>query len=465
MKKGAVVADVEILDIADKGKCIAKKDDFVIFVKGVVPGDNVDIKIFKKKKAWAEGSPVKWNVRSPYRAEPFCDHFGLCGGCKWQDLDYERQLVFKQKVVMDNLQRIGKLDLPEPMPIIGSEKQRYYRNKLEFTFTDSRWLTNDEISSGLDFDRRACGFHIPMGFDKIIDVQECFLQDPFTNDLRNFTRDKAKSLNIPFYNLRHHKGQLRNLILRSSTLGEWMYILQFAGEKTPKIEQLLEAVSSQFPQLTSVQYIINNKGNETFNDLDVHLYKGQDFIQEQLGDIVFRITAKSFFQTNSRQAKVLYDIVVKHANIKDDDLVYDLYTGTGTIANYVARAAKEVIGVEYVKEAIDDALVNAQENNITNTKFYAGDMKDVLNEMFITTHGRPDVLITDPPRAGMHADVVHTILKAAPERIVYVSCNPATQARDLEMLAEDYAITVVQPVDMFPHTHHVENVVVLERRG
>lgn len=465
MKKGKVVEDIEILDIADNGKCVAKKDDFVYFIKGVVPGDVVDAKVFKNKKAYAEAMPVNWKTRSPYRAEPFCDHFGLCGGCKWQDLDYERQLIFKQKVVMDNLTRIGKLELPAPYPIIGSEQQRYYRNKLEFTFTDSRWLTNEEVHSGIDFDRRACGFHIPMGFDKIIDVQECFLQEPFTNDLRNFTRDKAKSLDIPFYNIRHQKGQLRNLILRSSTMGEWMYILQFSGEKTSEIEQLLEAVCEQFPQLTSVQYIINNKGNETFNDLDVHLYKGRDFIREQLGNIVFRITAKSFFQTNSRQAKVLYDTVVKHANIQADDLVYDLYTGTGTIANYVARSAKEVIGVEYIKEAIDDAVINAKENNITNTQFYAGDMKDVLNENFIAMHGRPDVLITDPPRAGMHADVVQTMLKAAPQRIVYVSCNPATQARDLEMLAEDYVITVVQPVDMFPHTHHVENVVVLERKG
>ena len=467
-KELPLLENVPIIDVAAEGKAVAKVNDLVIFVPYAVPGDIVDLQIRRKKNKYAEAEVVKFHQLSSNRAVPFCQHFGICGGCKWQILPYKEQLKHKQKQVEDNLKRIGKIELPPISPILGSIKTVFYRNKLEFTFSNKRWLTAEEIKQNVVYDQmNAVGFHIPGAFDKVLAIEKCWLQDDISNQIRNAIRDYAYTHNYSFINLRTHEGLLRNLIIRTSSTGKLMVILVcnvVNNEDSKQLLQLLQYVSEAFPQITSLLYIINNKCNDTIGDLDVHVYKGTDYIFEEMEGLRFKIGPKSFYQTNSEQAYVLYQVARKYAKLTGHELVYDLYTGTGTIANFVARQAKMVIGIEYVPEAIEDAKINASINNITNTRFYAGDMKDILTEEFINQNGKPNVIITDPPRAGMHPDVVNVILLAEPQRIVYVSCNPATQARDLQLLDVKYKVTAVQPVDMFPHTHHVENVVLLERR-
>ena len=459
---------VEITGVAAEGKALARVNDLVVFVPYVVPGDVVDLQLRRKKHSYAEAEAVKFYEYSPERAEPFCKHYGVCGGCKWQCLAYEHQLKYKQQQVVDALTRIGKVELPAVMPILGSENTRAYRNKLEFTFSNKRWLTWEEVSAGVEYDNmNAFGFHIPGAFDKVLDIEECALMPSLNNRLRNGIREFAVREGIPFYDLRLHKGVLRNMMLRTSTTGEVMLLIQARvecdGDKA-MLDKVLAFVAAEFPEVTSLLYVINNKCNDTFGDLDVYTYKGTDVIYEEMEGLRFKVGPKSFYQTNSAQAYNLYKVARDFAALTGDEVVYDLYTGTGTIANFVAAKAKKVVGVEYVEDAIIDARVNAELNGFDNLTFFAGDMKDILTREFIEEHGRPDVIITDPPRAGMHNDVIDTILFAAPRRIVYVSCNPATQARDLSLLDCDYKVTAVQPVDMFPHTHHVENVVLLERR-
>ena len=411
---------------------------------------------------------MNFHEYSPKRAVPFCQHYGVCGGCKWQCLPYDEQIKYKQKQVTDNLVRIGKVELPEISPILGSAKTEFYRNKLEFTFSDKRWLTEEEVKADVKYDQmNAVGFHIPGAFDKVLAIEKCWLQDDISNQIRNAVRDYAYEHNYSFFNLRTQEGMLRNLMIRTSSTGELMVLLQCKITEESEMEQmkqLLAFIADKFPQITSLLYVVNNKCNDTINDLDVVLFKGNDHIFEEMEGLRFKIGPKSFYQTNSEQAYTLYKVAGNFAGLTGNELVYDLYTGTGTIANFVSRQAKKVIGIEYVPEAIEDAKVNSEINHITNTLFYAGDMKDILTQEFINEHSRPDVIITDPPRAGMHNDVINTILFAEPERIVYVSCNPATQARDLSLLDTKYKVVAVQPVDMFPHTHHVENVVLLERR-
>jgi 23S rRNA (uracil1939-C5)-methyltransferase len=433
-----------------------------------VPGDVVDLQVKRKKNHYAEAVAVKFHEKSPLRTEPFCSHFGVCGGCKWQCLSYEEQLKYKQKQVFDNLTRIGKVELPEFRPILGSEKTRFYRNKLEFTFSNKRWLTEEEVKQDVKYDQmNAVGFHIPGAFDKVLAIDKCWLQDDISNQIRNAVRDYAYAHNFPFFDLRTQEGLLRNIMIRTSSTGELMVVLQCKvtdDEGRRKMEEILQFMADSFPQITSLMYVINNKCNDTIGDLDVEVFKGNDHIFEEMEELRFKVGPKSFYQTNSEQAYNLYKVAREFAGLTGNELVYDLYTGTGTIANFVARQARKVVGIEYVPEAIEDAKVNSDLNGIDNTLFYAGDMKDILTNDFIAEHGRPDVIITDPPRAGMHNDVIDVILAAEPKRIVYVSCNPATQARDLQLLDGKYKVTAVQPVDMFPHTHHVENVVQLERR-
>ena len=459
---------VLITDVAAEGKAIAKVNDMVVFVPYVVPGDVVDLQVKRKKHSYAEAEAVHFHEYSPQRAVPFCEHYGVCGGCKWQILPYEEQIKYKQKQVTDNLTRIGKVELPEISPILGSEKTQFYRNKLEFTFSDKRWLTEEEVKAEVKYEQmNAVGFHIPGAFDKVLAIEKCWLQDDISNQIRNTIRDYAYEHNFAFYNIRNHEGVLRNLMIRTSSTGELMVLLQVRVSKDKDLEQtkeLLAHVADKFPQITSLLYVINNKQNDTINDLDVEVFKGNDHIFEEMEGLRFKVGPKSFYQTNSEQAYNLYKVARDFAGLTGDELVYDLYTGTGTIANFVSRKARKVVGIEYVPEAIEDAKVNSQINGITNTLFYAGDMKDMLTQEFINEHGRPDVIITDPPRAGMHNDVIDVILFAEPKRIVYVSCNPATQARDLQLLDAKYKVMAVQPVDMFPHTHHVENVVLLEKR-
>ena len=447
---------------------MAKVNELVIFVPYVVPGDVVDLQVKRKKNHYAEAVAVKFHEKSPLRTEPFCSHFGVCGGCKWQCLSYEEQLKYKQKQVFDNLTRIGKVELPEFRPILGSEKTRFYRNKLEFTFSNKRWLTEEEVKQDVKYDQmNAVGFHIPGAFDKVLAIDKCWLQDDISNQIRNAVRDYAYAHNFPFFDLRTQEGLLRNIIIRTSSTGELMVVLQCKvtdDEGRRKMEEILQFMADSFPQITSLMYVINNKCNDTIGDLDVEVFKGNDHIFEEMEGLRFKVGPKSFYQTNSEQAYNLYKVAREFAGLTGNELVYDLYTGTGTIANFVARQARKVVGIEYVPEAIEDAKVNSALNGIDNTLFYAGDMKDILTNDFIAEHGRPDVIITDPPRAGMHNDVIDVILAAEPKRIVYVSCNPATQARDLQLLDGKYKVTAVQPVDMFPHTHHVENVVQLERR-
>ncbi|WP_308600121.1 23S rRNA (uracil(1939)-C(5))-methyltransferase RlmD [uncultured Dysgonomonas sp.] len=464
-KELPLIENVEIVDVAAEGKAIAKVDDLVVFIPYVVPGDVIDLQITRKKNKYAEGKPVRFISYSPNRTEAFCEHFGICGGCKWQVLPYAEQLKYKQKQVEDNLTRIGKIELPDIHHILGSEKTQFYRNKLEFTFSNKKWLTLEQINSGESFDNmNALGFHIPGMFDKVLDIDKCWLQDDISNQIRNFIRQYCYDKNYTFFDLRNRGGLMRNLIVRTSTTGELMVIVVFYDDEKEQQEDLLTAVATEFPQITSLLYIVNQKANDTITDQDVLVWKGNDCIYEEMEGLKFKIGPKSFYQTNSEQAYNLYKIARDFANLSGDELVYDLYTGTGTIANFVASKAKKVVGIEYVEDAILDARVNSQINKIDNTLFYAGDMKDILTQDFINEHGRPDVIITDPPRAGMHDDVIKTILFAEPDRIVYVSCNPATQARDLSLLDEKYKVERVQPVDMFPHTHHVENVVLLAKK-
>ena len=459
---------IEITGVAAEGKSLARVNDMVVFVPFVVPGDVVDIQLRRKKHSYAEGEAVKFHEYSSLRAVPFCRHYGVCGGCKWQCLQYEHQLKYKQQQVVDALTRIGKVELPDVMPIIGSEQTRAYRNKLEFTFSNKRWLTWDEVERNVTYDNmNALGFHIPGAFDKVLDIQECALMPELNNRIRNAIRDFAAKQDIPFFDLRTQEGVLRNIMLRTSTTGEIMLLIQAKvvdDAAMAMLNNLLEYIANEFSEITSLLYVINNKCNDTFGDLEVHTYKGTDVIFEEMEGLRFKVGPKSFYQTNSRQAYNLYKVARDFAALTGDEIVYDLYTGTGTIANFVARKAKKVVGIEYVEDAVADARVNSELNNLDNLLFFAGDMKDILTKEFIQEHGRPDVIITDPPRAGMHNDVIDTILFAAPDRIVYVSCNPATQARDLSLLDNDYKVVAVQPVDMFPHTHHVENVVLLEKR-
>ncbi len=474
MKKNQVIEQVEIQDVAAEGKCLTRYQERVIFVAGnqVAPGDVVDLKIIRKRKSYLEGTPIRFHSYAKQRIEPFCAHFGTCGGCKWQHIPYANQLRYKQQQVMDNLQRIAKVDLPEIQPILGSEKTRYYRNKLEFTFSNQRWFTTEEMQirkaqdpAELDpQDELALGFHIPGRFDKILDIEHCYLQPDPSNAIRLATKKYALEKKLEFFDLREQVGLLRNIVIRNSNLGDWMVMVIFFKEEPDAIEGLLRHLQKSFPQITSLHYLINPKKNDAYQDLEPVLFAGKPYIEEEMEGLRFRIGAKSFFQTNSHQALVLYQIARDFADLQGHELVYDLYTGTGTIANFIARQARHVIGLEYVPEAIEDAKVNAQINQIENTEFYAGDIKDLLDESFIQTHGRPDVIITDPPRAGMHPDVVEMMRRTGAHKIIYVSCNPATQARDLALLDVDYRVTAVQPVDMFPQTHHVENVVKLVRR-
>ncbi len=460
--------NVEITAIAAEGRAIARVDDLVVFVPFVVPGDVVDIQVTRKKNKYCEGVAVAFHKKSEVRDEPFCKYFGVCGGCRWQNLKYEEQLKWKQQTVCDALRRIGKVELPEFSPIIGSDNTREFRNKLEFGFSNKRWLTKEEIAQDVVYENmNAVGFHVPGAFDKIIDIEDCGLMDNWQNEVRNEIRRYAFEHNLSFFNIRQHEGLLRNLMLRKTTTGETMILQQFhytdASEEKQAMD-LLEHLAEKFPNTTSLLYVNNLKLNDTIGDLDILTYKGRDFIYENMRDLKFKIGPKSFFQTNTLQAIKLYDTAVKFASLTGNETIYDLYTGTGTIANYVASTAKNVVGIEYVPEAIEDAKVNAELNNIKNTEFFAGDMREVLTPEFVAAKGTPDVIITDPPRAGMHKDVIDTIIGASPKRIVYVSCNPATQARDLQLLDEHYKVTAVQPVDMFPQTQHVENVCLLERR-
>lgn len=463
-----MLENVTITAVAAEGKALARVDDKVVFVPYVVPGDVVDLQVKRMKNSYMEAVAVAINEESPLRAIPFCEHYGICGGCKWQCLKYEEQLKAKQQQIVDNLTRIGKVELPDVSPILGSEKTTCYRNKLEFGFSDKRWLTEEEVRNDMKYDQmNAVGFHITGAFDKILDIKKCWLMDDICNRIRNDIREYAFANGLVFYDLRNNSGLLRSMMIRNSNTGELMLLLQFRIENEDEKRQaegLLQHLADTFPEVTSLLYVDNHKCNDTFADQEIIVFKGEDHIYEEMEGLRFKVGPKSFYQTNTEQAYNLYKVARCFAGLTGNELVYDLYTGTGTIANFVARSAKKVIGIEYVPEAIEDAKVNSEINGIDNTLFFAGDMKDILNRDFIEEHGRPDVIITDPPRAGMHQDVVDTILFAAPERIVYVSCNPATQARDLQLLDKEYKITAVQPVDMFPHTQHVENVVLLERR-
>jgi len=465
-KQLPLIENATITDVAAEGKAIAKVNDKVIFVPYVAPGDIVDIQITRKKNNFAEGKAVRFHEYSAKRSVPFCEHFGVCGGCKWQHLPYEEQLRYKQKQVVDNLTRIGKVELPSISPILGSGNTSFYRNKLEYTFSNKKWLTEEQVRSGETFDQmNGLGFHIPGMFDKVLDIQKCWLQEDISNRLRMAIREYCLThAGYSFFDLRNQEGLMRTLMIRTSTTGDLMVVISFFYEDETLREELLSYLSNEFPEITSLQYVINSKRNDTIADQDIIVYKGKDHIIEKMEGLSFKIGPKSFYQTNSEQAYNLYKIAREFAGLTGDELVYDLYTGTGTIANFVSRQAGKVIGIEYVPEAIEDAKVNSSINGIKNTLFFAGDMKDILTESFIIKHGKPDVIITDPPRAGMHDDVIQTILSASPSRIVYVSCNPATQARDLQLLNQNYIVKKVQPVDMFPHTHHVENVVLLEKR-
>lgn len=464
-KTPVIVSNVEILDLGAEGKSVAKVDEKVLFVKNAVPGDVVDIRITKSKKSFAEAEAIHWHQFSDKRQVPECKHFGVCGGCTRQDLNYKWQLYYKQKQVKDNFERLGKFKFPELLPIMGCESDFYYRNKLEFTFSAQRWLTFEELNSGLEFeDKTALGFHIPGKFDKILDIEACFLQSDLSNQIRLKIREIARRENFSFFNLRSQEGWLRNLIIRNNRKDEYMVILVVTQYNPDDIQFILNEILAEFPQIVSLNYVINNKRNDTIFDLDVTCFNGLPYLTEMMGNLQFRISPKSFFQTNSKQGLKLYEVTKQFAGLTGNEIVYDLYTGTGTIACFVSDSAKEVIGIECIEDAIADAKINAELNNITNTRFYAGDMKDLLNAEFITQNGRPDVIIADPPRAGMHENVIQTILLASPEKIVYVSCNPATQARDISLLADAYRVEKVQPVDMFPHTHHIENVALLIRK-
>jgi len=463
---------VKIIDLALEGKAVGKvksddpeKGDLIIFVSKVVPGDIVDVQINKKKKSYREGYPVKFHKYSEKRTEAICQHFGVCGGCTRQHLSYGDQVFYKYKQVSETLKRIGKVDFPEIKPVLKAPETTFYRNKLEYTFTNTRWITQEEVDSETEIERfKGLGFHIPGKYDKILDVEKCWLQEEPSNSIRLFIRDFSIDNNYDFFNHYKKTGFLRTLIIRITSIGEIMIIPTFFHDNKEKIEKLLDAVYDKFPEITSVNYVINKKLNDSITDQEVINYKGKDYITEKMDDIIFKISPKSFYQTNSKQAYNLYNVVKEFANFQKDEVVYDLYTGTGTIANFIAKQVKKVIGVEYVEDSIEDAKINSKLNLIQNTDFYAGDMKDVLTEEFMKEKGQADTIIIDPPRAGMHKKVVETILNATPKKIVYVSCNVATQARDIELMSEEYDVIKVQPVDMFPHTHHIENVVLLEKK-
>lgn len=464
-KELPVLDNVVITDVAAEGNALARVNDMVVFIPFGAPGDVADVKLDKKKKSYAEGHIERLVMPSPIRETPRCGHFTVCGGCRWQHLPYSFQLECKQKQVQDAIERIAKVPYPGIKPIIGSETIWEYRNKMEYTFSSKMWLTFDQLRSGEEFpDRRAAGFHIPGGFDKVLDIKKCYLQHDLGNRIRIFIKEFGKEHGYEFYDIRANSGFLRTLMIRIADTGEVMVVLSVGEDDKEKINALMESVVSEFPEITSLSYVVNTKLNDTISDLDICLYKGRPYIEEDMEGLRFRIGPKSFYQTNSRQAYRLYSVARDFARLTGSELVYDLYTGTGTIACFIARNAKHVVGIEYVPEAIEDAKVNAAANCLDNTEFYAGDMKNVLTSDFIASHGRPDVMIVDPPRAGMHEDVVKVILDAEPSRIVYVSCNPATQARDVALLYEKYDIEAVQPVDMFPHTQHVENVIALVKR-
>lgn len=473
MKKGDKIENIVVEAMAAEGKCVARVNGLVIFLQGCAPGDVVTAELTKIKSSFLEGRVTSIEKLSSHRAEPFCSHFGTCGGCSWQHIKYQEQLNYKHQQVIDNLERIGGLHLPEVKPILGSAKTKHYRNKLDFTFTANRWLTKDELQKAIEESRfeTGLGYHIPKMYDRVFDVATCYLQPDPSNAIRLLVKEVADKEKIPFFDLRKQTGFVRTLTIRTSNIGEVMIILQAAQNNLEWTEKILTAIANNFPQATSINYIINEKRNDTFADLNVICWKGNSYITEQMlkpdgtDTLQFRVGSKSFYQTNSDQAFELYKIAWQMADLKGGELVYDLYTGTGTIANFIAGNCKKVIGLEYVAAAIDDAKINSQINNISNTEFFAGDMKDLLNDSFLAQHGRPDVIITDPPRAGMHEDVCQILLKAAAQKIIYVSCNPASQARDLQILSEKYTITAVQPVDMFPHTVHVENVVRLDLKN
>lgn len=464
-KRKPSIENLEIVDIAAEGKAIGRYNDVIVFVPQVIPGDVVNVQVNKMRKNYMEGFVTKLVTPSPNRITATCEHFGVCGGCKWQHLPYHLQLEYKHKQVVDQLTRIGKVHIPEISPILGSEKIFEYRNKLEYTFSSKRWITIEEVQAGAEIHQpNALGFHIPGMFDKVLDITKCHLQAEPSNAIRLAVRDFTINNGFEFFDIRNQVGLMRNLIIRTASTGEVMVIVVFYYEDVEKRTALLNHIKESFPQITSLQYIINTKGNDSITDQEVICFAGKDHIIEEMEGLKFKVGPKSFYQTNSEQAYQLYKITRDFAGLTGSEVVYDLYTGTGTIANFVASKSKKVVGVEYVPEAIEDAKVNSEINGITNTTFYAGDMKDVLNDKFIAENGKPDVIILDPPRAGIHEDVANTILRAKPNRIVYVSCNPATQARDLAFLGEAYQVMRVQPVDMFPHTHHVENVVLLDRK-
>jgi len=457
--------EVLIEDIGAEGKSLARVGDLVVFTQLVVPGDVVDIQVTKKRKKYQEGKVTQIHEFSADRVEAFCTHFGICGGCKWQNLPYSKQLFYKEKQVDDQLRRIGKIEFSEIMPILGSEKQTFYRNKLEFTFSNKRWLTIEELNDETKpMNMNSLGFHVSGMFNKVINIEKCWLQPEPSNRIRNFVYNYAIENQLDFFDISSQKGFLRTLIIRTTSIGETMVLVSFFGDDKAKRETFLNALVKEFPEITSLLFVINEKGNDSITDQDVVLFYGRDYILEEMEDLKFKIGPKSFYQTNTEQAYNLYKIVRDFVGLNGSETVYDLYTGTGTIANFIARNSKKVIGIEYVPEAIEDAKTNSELNNIENTLFFAGDIKNVLNDEFITKYGKPEVIIIDPPRAGVHADVVQTILRILPEKIVYVSCNPATQARDVLLMSEMYKTTKIQPVDMFPHTHHVENVVLLEKR-
>lgn len=464
-KELPLLEKVKITDIGAEGNALARVENLVVFVPMLIPGDIVDIKVIKKRKKYLEGRVVKFHEYSPDRTEPRCIHFGVCGGCKWQHLPYNLQLKYKEKQVRDNLTRIGKVDIPEIRPIMGSSEIFLYRNKLEYTFSDKRWLTKEEVDSASEFGKEdALGFHIPGLFDKVLDIKECHLQPEPSNSIRNAVKEYSHEHELQFFDLHEQKGFLRNIVIRNSLDGKVMVIIVFFRDDAEKRNGLLDFLSYEFPQITSLMYVINSKRNDSLSDQEPILYKGEDHLVEEMDGLRFRIGPKSFSQTNTRQALELYRIARDFAGLTGKETVYDLYSGTGTIANFVSRSAERVIGIEYVEESVADARINSELNGIVNTRFFAGDMKDVLTSAFFDLNGTPDVIITDPPRAGMHEDVIKIIAAAAPAKIVYISCNPSTQSRDIQLLSGGYLVKEVQPVDMFPQTHHVENVVLLVRR-
>lgn len=462
-KQPLIIENLQITAAGAEGNCIGRHENKVVFVRRAVPGDVVNVRVIGKKKSFYEAEVIEVVTPSPQRVTPFCAHFGECGGCKWQQMDYAEQLRNKHQMVIDAFERIGKIEVGEVLPIQGCDENRFYRNRMDYAFSNKRWLSKTEMDIEDKGELNALGFHIPGRFDKVLNIDKCWLQDDMANNIRNAVRNYTISKGYTFFDLREQHGLMRGLIIRNSTVGEWMVIVMFHGNDTEAMDDVMGYIETSFPQITSLLYVINNKRNDTIYDQDVLVWKGKDHMLEKLGNLTFKVRPKSFFQTNTRQAETLYNIAVNFAGLTGNEVVYDLYTGTGTIANYVAGTAKKVVGIEYIEQAIDDARENAAFNNITNTVFYAGDMKDVLNDTFIAANGTPDLIITDPPRAGMHADVVKKICEIGAPRVVYVSCNAATQARDLDLMRETYRVVKIQPVDMFPHTAHVENVALLEK--